>query len=168
MMSPPGMMPPPEMMPPPPGFGDPVGFLLPSLFKAVGGLFSRPRPALPFPPPPFTMSPPEPPFPMMSAQPMPGLFYSNRPQFCQMYCPPMPGMAQPMAQPGGGGRRHRRRRGSSRLGDPVGAIPLLAALAPLVASVLPGLIQRLTGGGQKNLSGYGYYGEPPPPGYAGW
>jgi len=35
-------------------------------------------------------------------------------------------------------------------------------------SLLPGLIQRLTGGGQKNLSGYGYYSEPPPPGYTGW
>lgn len=143
-------------MMPPPGFGDPMGFLLPSLFKAVGGLFSggrRPAPA----------AAPAP----SGLPPLPEMFYNDRPQFCRVFCPPGPGMP---AQPGGGVVAHRRRRRrSSRLGEPVGAIPLIAALAPLAMQVLPGLLKGLTGGGLS-----GYYGAPPPPpppppyGYAGW
>src|SRR5688572_22282200 len=100
-------MPPPygaPMMPgmmPPPGFGDPVGFLLPSLFKAIGGLFGGKRRP---PPPPPSMA-----MPMQAGlPPLPPLFYSDRPQFCRTFCPPMPG-ATPGG--GGGGRRRRRRRG---------------------------------------------------------
>jgi hypothetical protein len=143
------------MMPPPPGFGDPVGFLLPSLFKAIGGLFGGRRPAPPPPPPGgVTMMPGMP--------PLPQIFYQDRPQFCRMYCAPVPG-----APGAAGAHRRRRRRASARLGEPVGALPLIAALAPLAASVLPGLIQGLMGGGRNNLSGY-YGPPPPPPGYAGW
>lgn len=163
----PGFGPPGAMMMPPPGLGDPMGFLLPSLFKAIGGIFGGGRRPPPPPPPPVAVSV-QPGLPFRSGMPpIPELFYRDRPQFCRVFCPPMPGMPA-QGTTGGGGRRRRRRR-SSRLGEPVGAIPLLAALAPLAMQVLPGLIQGLTGGGKLS----GYYGAPPPPppppyGYAGW
>lgn len=162
----PGYGPPPGgmMMPPPqPGLGDPVGFLLPGLFKAIGSIFgggSRP------PPPPPTAAMPMRLPPLPGQPPLPQLFYTNRPEFCRVFCPPMPG-AMPSGAGGGvrRGRRGRRRR-LQGLGEPVGALPLLAALAPMALQILPGLIQGLTKGG--GLSGYGYYGEPPESPYAGW
>lgn len=107
------MMPPGPGFGPPPGLGEPVGFLpflIPTIAKAVGGLFgNKPRPPLPLP---FPL-PPRP----AGLPPLPELFYRNRPQFCQVFCPPNAGMPGAPGTPGAGGRRRRRRRRGSRLGE---------------------------------------------------